>query len=96
MTFKVMTFTAAEKGSIKSTKTSNSKIILQFEQMIGLTKQMLYESLGNAHLVITELEEIVLDIEINLNNRPLSCVDNYIELPILTPNFSIYGHSTRK
>ena len=67
----------------------------QFERMIGLTKQMLYKSSGNAHLTISELEETALDIEINLNNRPLTYVDNDIELPILTPNSLIYGHSIR-
>ena len=63
--------------------------------MIGLTKQMLYKSLGNAQVTISELEEIVLDIEINLNNRPLTYVDNDTELPILTPNSLIYGHSIK-
>ena len=63
--------------------------------MIGLTEQMLYKSLVNAHLIISELEGIALDIEININNRPLMYVDNDIELPILTPNSLIYGHSIR-
>ena len=56
---------------------------------------MLYKSLVNAHLTISELEGIALDIEININNRPLLYVDNDIELPILTPNSLIYGHSIR-
>ena len=51
--------------------------------------------MGNAHLTISELEEIAVDIEINLINRPLTYVDNDIELPILTPNSLIYGHSIR-
>ena len=42
----------------------------QVERMIELTKQTLYKSLGNAHLTISELEEIVLDSEINL--KPLT------------------------
>ena len=63
--------------------------------MIGLTEQMLYKSLVNAHLTISELEGIALNIEININNRPLMYVDNDIELPILTPNSLIYGHSIR-
>ena len=56
---------------------------------------MLYKSLVNAHLTISELEGIALSIEININNRPLMYVDNDIELPILTPNSLIYGHSIR-
>ena len=63
--------------------------------MIGLTEQMLYKPLFNAHLTISELEGIALNIEININNRPLMYVDNDIELPILTPNSLIYGHSIR-
>ena len=63
--------------------------------MIGLTKQMLYKSLVNAHLTISELEEITLDIEIDLNNRPLKYVDNDIELLIPTPNSLIYSHNIR-
>ena len=34
-------------------------------------------------------------IEINFNNRPLTYVDNDIELPILTPNSLIYVYSIR-
>ena len=67
----------------------------QFETIIGLTKQMLYKSLGIAHLTISELDEIALDNEINLNNRPLTYVGNDIELPILTSNSLIYCQSTR-
>ena len=41
------------------------------------------------------MEEIALDIEINLKNRPLTYIVNDIELSILTPNPLIYGHSIR-
>ena len=51
--------------------------------------------MGNAHLTISELEKIALDIEINLNIRPLAYIDNDIELSIITPNSLIYGHSIR-
>ena len=56
---------------------------------------MLYKSLGNARLIINELEEIALNIEINLNKRPLTYVENDIELPVLTPNSLINSHSIR-
>ena len=48
------------------------------------------------YVTISELEEIALEIEINLNNRPLTYVHNDIELLILTPNSLIYGHSVRQ
>ena len=42
--------------------------------------------MGKANLSWNELEEILLDIEIVLNNRPLSYVESDIQMPILTPN----------
>jgi hypothetical protein len=37
------------------------------------------------------LEEVLLDIEITLNNRPLSYVEDDIQLPILTPQTMTIG-----
>ena len=39
--------------------------------------------IGNEFLLL----EIILDVEVTLNNRPLS----YVKLPILTPNSLLYG-----
>lgn len=39
----------------------------------------------------TELEEVLLDIEVALNKRPLSYVNDDIQLPILTPSSFLYG-----
>ena len=38
-----------------------------------------------------ELEEILLDIEIILNNRPLAYIEEEIDYPILIPNSLILG-----
>ena len=38
-----------------------------------------------------EMKEVMLDIEINMNNRPLTYLDNNIEQPILTPNVLLHG-----
>ena len=38
-----------------------------------------------------EMKEVMLDIEINMNNRPLTYLDNKIEQPILTPNVLLQG-----
>ena len=40
----------------------------QFERMVGLVKQCLYEATGKVKLTKQELEEVILDKEINLNN----------------------------
>ena len=63
----------------------------QFERLIRVVKQSLYKTVGNACLRREELEEVILDLEIHLNNRPLSYVDDDVELPIITPNALMFG-----
>ena len=63
----------------------------QFERMIGLVKQAFYMSIGGAHLTWGELEEVILDVEVTLNNRPLTYVEDDIQLPVLTPNTMMLG-----
>lgn len=58
--------------------------------MIGLVKGTLYKSIGNGLLSWTELQEVLLDIEVALNNRPLDYVDDDVQLPILTPSSLLY------
>ena len=58
----------------------------QFERLIGLIKASLYRTIGKAQLTWAELEEVLLDIEIILNNRPLTYIEEEIDYPILTPN----------
>ena len=58
----------------------------QFEQLIGLIKASLYKTIGKAQLNWAELEEILLDIEIILNNRSLTYIEEEIDHSILTPN----------
>ena len=43
--------------------------------MVGLMKQCLYKPAGKANLSWEKLEEVLLDIEITLNNRPLNYMD---------------------
>lgn len=47
----------------------------QFERMISLVKTALNKTIGNGLLRWEELQEVLLDVEINLNNRPLSYVE---------------------
>ena len=58
----------------------------QIERLIGLFKNAFYKTIGNATLRWSELEELVLDVEIALNNRPLSYVEDDLQQPLLTPN----------
>ena len=63
----------------------------QFERMVGLTKQAIYKAIGKANLTWNELEEVLLDVENNLNNRPLSYIEEDVEHMILTPNKLTFG-----
>ena len=58
----------------------------QYERLIGLFKRVFYKSVGNGMLTLEELEDVVLDVEVALNDRPLSYLEDDIELPVLTPN----------
>ena len=61
----------------------------QFERMVGLVKQCLYKATGTAKFTKQELK-VILDTEINLNNRRLMYIDDDIQFPVLTSNILIH------
>ena len=63
----------------------------QFERMVGLVKRALYKFTGGANFAWSELEEVILDVEITLNNRPLTYLEHDIQLPTLTPYAIMFG-----
>ena len=56
------------------------------KKLIVLFKRAFYKSIGNGTLKWSELEEVVLDVEVAMNNRPLSYLEEDIQEPVLTPN----------
>ena len=50
-----------------------------FERLTGITKNALSKAIGRALLTFQELEEILLDIECFMNNRPLAYLDAEFE-----------------
>ena len=56
----------------------------QFERLNGVMKSAFYKTVGQGQLSWDELIEVLLDIEIVLNNRPLSYAEDDIQLPMLT------------
>ena len=50
----------------------------QFERLIGIMKQSMYEAIGNGHLRQHESEEVILDVETTLNNKLLGYVEDDI------------------
>ena len=55
---------------------------------MGVVKPALYKSIVRAHLTWNEHEEVLL---VALNNRPLSYVEDDVQLPVLTPCAMMYG-----
>ena len=66
-----------------------------FERLIGMIKQALYKSFGRTSLRWSELEEVLLDVEINMNNRSLTNIEEDKQRPVLTPNSMILGRDTK-
>ena len=63
----------------------------QFERMIVLVNQAFNKRVGNGTLTWRELQDVLLDVEVALNNRPLSYVEEDVQLPVLTPNMLQFG-----
>ena len=63
----------------------------QFERLIGLVKRAPHKTIGGGLLTWNELLDVILDIEVALNNRPLSYVEDDPQLPVLTPNSLLFG-----
>lgn len=58
----------------------------QFERLVGLVKRALNKTIGHGRLSWNELEDVLLDVEVTLNNRPLDYVEDDVQLPLITPN----------
>ena len=57
-----------------------------FEKLIGIMKNTLSKTIGGALLKYEELEEVLLDVESLLNNRPLCYAGEEFGQPVITPN----------
>ena len=62
----------------------------QFERLIGLMKAAFYKTVGGGMLTWGKLSEVLLDVEIAINNRPLSYMEEDVILPTLTPNSMLF------
>ena len=63
----------------------------QFERIVALVKVAMRKTIGNAYLTYEELEEVILDVEVSLNGRPLSYVEDDEQFPILAPNSMLFS-----
>ncbi|XP_078361896.1 uncharacterized protein LOC144646227 [Oculina patagonica] len=62
-----------------------------FERLIGIMKRSLSKVVGKSLLTFQELEEVLLDVEMTMNNRPLLYQGEEFEKPVLTPNTLLRG-----
>ena len=62
----------------------------QFERLIGVFKSAFYKTVGNGTLTFIELSEVVLDVEVAINSRPLDYTEEDVQLPVLTPNSLLF------
>ena len=53
-------------------------------------KGVFYKTVGNGLLTWEELSELLLDIEIAVNNRPLNYMEKEVEPPTLAPNSMLF------
>ena len=62
-----------------------------FERLIGIMKRTLHRTIGKSLLTFKELEDVLIDIEISMNNRPLTYQGEEFDSQPLTPNMLIFG-----
>ena len=66
-----------------------------FERLIGIMKRTLNRTIGKSLLKFKELEDVLVDIEISMNNRPLTYQGEEFDSQPLTPNMLIFGGNIR-
>ncbi|XP_044169521.1 uncharacterized protein LOC122953641 [Acropora millepora] len=67
----------------------------QFEGLLGLFKLAFYKTVGGGMLSWVELSEFVLEVETQLNRRPLSYVEDDVQLPVLTSVSFLFQRANR-
>ena len=66
----------------------------QFERLIGMVKKAMNKVIGGGSLFWNELTDVHLDVETQVNRRPLNYVEDDPELPILTPATFLFQRTT--
>ena len=65
-----------------------------FERLVAIMKSCLSKMIGNAMLMFDELEEVLIDTECIMNNRPLCYLGDDHDFPVITPNLLMRGQPT--
>ena len=62
-----------------------------FERTVGLVKGCLRNVLGSAKLTFNELRTVLVEVEANLNSRPLTYEYEEVSSEVVTPSHLVYG-----
>ena len=66
----------------------------QFERLIGVVKCVFNKTIGATTLTWDDgTSDVLLDVEVQINRRPLSYIYDDIQLPILIPSAFLFQHS---
>ena len=66
-----------------------------FEWLIAIMKRSPSKAIGRGFLTYSELEEVLLDIEFSMNNRPLCYQGEDFGNEVITPNILLRGRPAR-
>ena len=66
----------------------------QFEWHIGVVKKAMYKVIGRGSLFWNELTDVLLEVETQVNRRPLNYVEDNTDLPFLTPATFLFQRTT--
>ena len=66
-----------------------------FERLIGIMKRTLNRTIGKSLLTFKELEDVLVDIEISVENCPLTYQGEEFDCQPLTPNMLIFSGNVR-
>ena len=63
-----------------------------FERFIGITNTALFKTMGKAKFTFRELENMLIEVEGMIDNRPLTYQTAHLVEEPLTPNHMIHDH----
>ena len=61
-----------------------------YERLIQDLKRTLFKVTGKTHLTPKEFKKVIMDIQTQFNNRPITCVEDDLGPRKLTPNAILY------
>ena len=84
------------RGRPKTVYSDNAKIFQVAAKWLKLVikNEEFDKFLTKGNTSWNELELVLIDVEVNLNNRPLTYIKDDIQYPILTPNSMLLGRDT--